>query len=182
MNDQTEFGVVHIVAMNVPAFAFRVAHDIGRGTGRRERQRSCGQECGRSKVCQYFKCDRTSGCRLFWQCVPLVNLGSFNLAPLAGRGSSRSGQDDVDHLLFGIAQQLADALLAPDPGILEAAIGHAAIMLADAVDPDIAGLNGLGRLEIAPSLIAMARKSGSLPSAANGRPEITMIGMAGFIR
>ena len=43
-----------------------------------------------------------------------------------------------------------------------------------------AGLNGFCRLETAPSLVAMARKSG--PEAGfhvSGRPEITMIGICG---
>src|SRR6185295_18227591 len=58
-----------------------------------------------------------------------------------------AAEHDVDDLLFGIAQELADAFLAADAGILEAPIGHAAIVLADAVDPDVTGLNGLRDLE-----------------------------------
>src|SRR4051812_3884640 len=46
-----------------------------------------------------------------------------------------------------------------------------------------AGLNGFCRLETAPSLVAMVRKSGAVsPSSENtGRPEITMIGISGRI-
>ena len=42
-----------------------------------------------------------------------------------------------------------------------------------------AGLNGFCRLEIAPSFIAMVRKSGP-ESDGIGLPEITMIGIRGF--
>src|SRR5687768_13081431 len=65
----------------------------------------------------------------------------------------RAAEHDVDHLLFGVAQELADAFLAPDAGILEAAIGHAAIMLANAVDPDIARLHRLGDADRAADVV-----------------------------
>ena len=50
MNDEAEFGVVHIVAMNVPAFAFGIAHDVSRSAGRRERQCARGQKSRRSEL------------------------------------------------------------------------------------------------------------------------------------
>jgi hypothetical protein len=44
-------------------------------------------------------------------------------------------------------------------------------------------LKGFGRLEIAPSLVDMARKSGSAPaSVTSGRPEITTMGTVGRSR
>jgi hypothetical protein len=44
----------------------------------------------------------------------------------------------VDVLLLGEAQQLLQALLAPEAGLLDAAEGRAEEVPADLVDPDIA--------------------------------------------
>src|SRR5579872_4133998 len=69
----------------------------------------------------------------------------------AGLSSGRivlgSAEDDVDHLLLGIAQQFRDSLFPPDAGILEAAIGYAPVMLADPVNPNIPGLHRLRDLQ-----------------------------------
>src|SRR5437870_5653101 len=50
-------------------------------------------------------------------------------------------QPDVDVLLLGEAEHLLEAFLASDTGLLVAAERRAEEMLADLVDPDVAGLH-----------------------------------------
>src|SRR5262245_22369206 len=53
----------------------------------------------------------------------------------------------VHGLHLGVAQKLVDALLAAEPGILQAAERRAVEVPRRAVDPDVAGLDGTGGAE-----------------------------------
>ena len=84
-----------------------------------------------------------------------VELGHLIAAKIAsGRYASaievvRAGlrlQLDMNILLLREANQLGEALLTADAGLLETAERNAEEMLADLIDPDEARLHGLGRM------------------------------------
>src|SRR5215468_8121564 len=71
----------------------------------------------------------------------------FRFAPSGLRAAPRASQEDLDRLFLGVAQELRQAALLADAGILEAAVGRALEVIADAVDPDHAGLHAARGLE-----------------------------------
>ena len=113
------------------------------------------------------------------------------IAPADEPGAS--SQDELLPPAARAGEQLVSPWEQPETGSGSAALETPRFELRSAPMEDIptaapgtfasssAGRNGFGRLEIAPSLIAIAKKSGwALASGTNGRPEITMIGMAGL--
>src|ERR1019366_5784451 len=56
-----------------------------------------------------------------------------------------SAEVHVDVLDLGVGDELLDALLAADPGVLEASVGGAGEVHLRVVDPDVAGLDIAGK-------------------------------------
>src|SRR6185295_10515416 len=63
-------------------------------------------------------------------------------SPLRRRSALPRSQLYMDVLFLGEPQHLFETFLAPEPRLLDAPEGRAEEMLADFVDPDIAGLHG----------------------------------------
>src|SRR3954451_24292436 len=66
-------------------------------------------------------------------------------------------EHDLDRFLLGVAQELGEADLLADAGILEAAIGCALEIVADAIDPHAAGLQAARGLDRALDVVGPHR-------------------------